>query len=123
VPPNSIDEAPVTVRVICEETVVTGGARVMQWQVRDGKNWLAAHRHSSCVAERGNSAPGTVWRETLTLKLVPGTEIRQLISEPLPPKPRSVFDHLQREARSTPRRTRELHYTVGKAGALLRRRA
>lgn len=122
-PPTANEGTPVAVRVICEESVVTGGTRMTQWHVKDGATWLAAHRHPSCVSERGKSAPGTVWQETLTLQLAPGSEIRQVISEPLPDKPRSVFDHLQREARNTPRRTREIHYTVGSSGALVRRDA
>lgn len=122
-PPTSNSDAPVTVRVICEETIVSGGSRTTQWQVKDGATWIAAHRHASCVAERGASAPGTVWRETLTLKLVPGSEIKQVINEPMPAKPRSAFDYLRREVRGTPRKVRENHYTISESGGLLRSKA
>jgi hypothetical protein len=121
-PPQSTDPAAlVTVHVTCNESVVAGGTRTTQWQVRDGNVWVAAHRHPSCVGERGKSAPGLVWQELLTLQLLPGSELKQVISEPLPAKPRSAFDYLQRPVRNPPRRTRELHYTVDSTGLLQRK--
>lgn len=111
----------VTVRVTCNESVVAGGTRTIQWHVRDGKAWIAAHRHPSCISERCKSTAGVVWQELLTLQLAKGSELKQLISEPLPPKPRSAFDYLQRAVRNPPRKIREVLYTVDAAGELQRK--
>jgi hypothetical protein len=62
-----------------------------------------------------------VWQELLTLQLAKGSELKQLISEPLPPKPRSAFDYLQRAVRNPPRKIREVLYTVDAAGELQRK--
>ncbi|HEX2882822.1 MAG TPA: hypothetical protein VHO25_25055 [Polyangiaceae bacterium] len=107
-------------RVTCEETVVAGGTRTTQWQVRDGAMWLAAHRHPTCISERSKSPPGTVWQEVLTLQLSVGAELKQVISEPLPAKPHSVFEYLRREVRNTRRATREIRYAVDSTGKLTR---
>jgi hypothetical protein len=64
-----------------------------------------------------------VWQELLTLQLAPGSELKQIISEPERPKARSAFDYLRRQVRNPPRRTRELHYTVDAAGELQRKQA
>jgi hypothetical protein len=118
-PSSPADARVVSVQVICSEVVVSGGSRTTQWHVLDRGQWLPAHRHPSCVSKREQAGPGTVWQEALTLQLAPGTELKQLISEPLPAKRRSAFDYLRAEVRSTARRTRELHVIVGRTGKLL----
>lgn len=111
-------EVLVEVTLSCHELVVPGGTRTTSWYVREQERWLMAHRHPSARREQQNAGPGTVWEETLHLRLPPGARLKQVVQEPTAGEARALFDYLRKEIRGVTRTNREREFAVDEKGRL-----
>jgi len=112
-----------SVKVTCDEVVAERGTCTTQWLVRDGAQWLAAHRFPNAKSERLAAGPGTVWAEVVELELPAGALLRRVVSEPAAHKHKAPFDYLRGEVRGASRAKREQEYIVDLKGNLQRRPA
>jgi hypothetical protein len=72
------------VRITLEdcEHVVPYGARQTTWFVRVRDAWVAARAADGAHLENLEAGPGTVWRQCITVELVPGTRLMRVESMP-----------------------------------------
>jgi len=72
----------IVVELIESESVVAQGSSVVTYRIRSATGWIAAMDWPKATVEHREPGPGTVWQRQISVRLVPGTLLERIVSQP-----------------------------------------
>jgi len=84
----------IVVELIESESVVVQGSSVVTYRIQSETGWIKAMDWSDAVVEHGEPSPGTIWQRRISVRLLPGTRLERIVSQPRRQSRADAVDYL-----------------------------